>query len=465
MTVQGFDIQAISAQDIVDTVREGLLVLDGDLVVVSANRAFLAMFEVELAGTVGCRIYDLGNGQWHAPDLRRLLEEILPAEKAVETFEVDHVFPGVGRRIVHLSAREILRAGSDTPHILVTFYDITAARMARLDAERAAVVTRTVVDTIRDPVVILDEDLRIAMVSRNFIQMFGDAEAAVVGRRIDELKQGQWDVAALRSLLERVVPGEAPFEDFIVEDDFAGLGHRVFKLNARKIYVPGNHVTQLLLAFEDVTAAVAADRHKDLLAAELAHRIKNSLQVISAFVAFEIRRAAEPCKDGYVAMQTRINAVAQLYDVIARSSAFGPVDVADYLKGIAASIRSSLLGEASQIEIVVDAEPFEIVADHAIPIGLLVNELATNAVKYAFPEGRGRLVLGFRKRDGEVTLSVQDNGIGLNRGLASGPSASGMGNRFVDAFVMQIGGTLARASGATGTTVTVRLTTSVLTTP
>ena len=84
-----------------------------------------------------------------------------------------------------------------------------------------------------------------------------------------------------------------------------------------------------------------------MLAAELAHRIKNSLQVISSFVAYELRRAADPCLDGYRAMQARIGAVAELYDVIAKSSAFGPVEVDAYLEGIASSIRSSLLGQDS----------------------------------------------------------------------------------------------------------------------
>lgn len=164
---------------------------------------------------------------------------------------------------------------------------------------------------------------------------------------------------------------------------------------------------------------------------------------------------------GYQAMQSRINAVGNLYDVIARSSAFGPVDMPAYLAGIAASLRSSLLGEGSKIVIDLDVEPFTVSADNAVPIGLLVNELVTNAVKYAFPDNRGRIILGFRQRDGEFTLSVQDDGVGLD-GSERTSASSGMGTRFVDAFVRQIGGTLARASGAGGTTITVRLPTSIL---
>lgn len=454
-------MQTISAQDIVDTVREGLVVLDSNLAIASANRSFYTMFGVTPEDTIGRRIYDLGDGQWDAPGLRVLLEQILPEQQAVEAFEVDHTFPHVGRRIIHLNARKVYRIGNHVEHVLMTFYDVTDVREGQLKAARVATVMQTIVDTVRDPLVILDSDLIITAASRNFIRIFGDAEADVLGKRIEDLKQGQWDITPLQQLLARVVPDEAPFEDFLVEDDFPGLGHRVFKLNARKIHVPGNHVTQLLLAFEDVTEAVAADRYRDMMAAELAHRVKNSLSIISSFVAFEMRRAAEPCLQGYQAMRTRINAVASLYDVIAQSNAFGPVDVQTYLNGIAQSIRSSLVDPDDGIAISVDAGPLVINADYAVPVGLLLNELATNAIKYAFPDGKGKIMLGFRQREGGLVLSVEDNGVGLEAALIREDS-TGMGTRFVDAFVRQIGGTLARASGPTGTTITVRLPASIL---
>lgn len=185
------------------------------------------------------------------------------------------------------------------------------------------------------------------------------------------------------------------------------------------------------------------------------------VDLTTSFVFYEIRRAAEPCVQGYQAMQTRISAVAQLYDVISRSATLGPVPMETYLNGIAGSLRASLLGEGSQIEVLVAAEPLAVGPDHAVTVGLIVNELATNAVKYAFPAGKGQIVLGFDRREGEVALTVSDNGMGL-AGTSTGSVSSGLGSRFVDAFVRQIGGTLATSSGRTGTTFTVRMPASVL---
>ena len=103
------------AENIVATVREPLLVLDADLRVKSANQSFYATFGVAPAETIDQLLYDLGDGQWNIPDLRLLLNEILPEKKKMEDFRVDHVFPHIGQRTMALNAREILLQGSPPP--------------------------------------------------------------------------------------------------------------------------------------------------------------------------------------------------------------------------------------------------------------------------------------------------------------------------------------------------------------
>ncbi len=454
-------MDSVKAQDIVDTVTSSLLVLDLDLRVHSANRAFYRTFAVDSDATIGRPLFELGNGQWDIPDLRRLLVEVVPRDGTVEGYEVGHDFPDIGVKCMRLNARKVFRPGNHVPFLLLAIDDITNEHEARDDAERQGRLALSIVDTVRDPMVVLRDDMTVAAASRAFVLLFGDEDGDLVGRSLYDLAQGKWKVGRLQDLLARVVPDDTALDGFEVEDEFPGLGRRIFKLNARKVHRPGSHITQLLLAFEDVTEARLLERHRDLLAAELAHRIKNSLQIITSFVSYEIRRAAEPCIAGYQAMQARIGAVAGLYDVISRSASLGPVSVGPYLEGIADSLRASLLGTETGIRVEVEAEPLSIVSDHAVTIGLIVNELATNAVKHAFPEGRGRIVLGFARRDGAAVLTVADDGIGLAATTGSNP-ASGKGSRFVEAFVRQVGGTLACATGKAGTTYTVRLPASIL---
>jgi two-component system CheB/CheR fusion protein len=113
------------AENIVDTVREPLLVLDANLSVISANSSFYEFFQVEEAATIGKRIYDLGNEQWDIPELRRLLEEILPEKSCFNDYVVRHTFAEIGPRILLLNARELRQVDSEQRMILLAIEDIT----------------------------------------------------------------------------------------------------------------------------------------------------------------------------------------------------------------------------------------------------------------------------------------------------------------------------------------------------
>jgi two-component system CheB/CheR fusion protein len=110
---------------IVDTVREPLVILNSDLQVVFANRSFFSTFRTVPEETVGRRVYDLGNQQWDIPELRRLLEEILPKEATFRNFEVVHEFPGIGTRRMLLNARRLIPAKGEEEMILLAIEDVT----------------------------------------------------------------------------------------------------------------------------------------------------------------------------------------------------------------------------------------------------------------------------------------------------------------------------------------------------
>jgi PAS domain S-box-containing protein len=117
------------AQNIVDTVREPLLILDATLRVRSANRAFYQTFHVAPFETEGWLIYELGNGQWDIPDLRTLLEDIVPKSSVFDDFELDHTFPMIGRRVMLLNARK-LQAGHHGELLVLAMEDVTARKRA-----------------------------------------------------------------------------------------------------------------------------------------------------------------------------------------------------------------------------------------------------------------------------------------------------------------------------------------------
>jgi two-component sensor histidine kinase len=212
----------------------------------------------------------------------------------------------------------------------------------------------------------------------------------------------------------------------------------------------------MLLVFEDISDRKQRERDALTLTNEISHRIKNNLQIIVGLIAYEVRTTPKQCVQGYQSMQMRIGAIAQLYDLISHSSRGGAVALDGYLKEIATSVSASLLGKASRIRIDVKAEPMEIDPERAVPFGLLVNELATNAIKHAFPQGAGRVVLSVRQIGGDIELIVADDGVGIQQGnVAKAPEKRGAD--YVAIFVRQLGGSiLAPDTTQAGTTVTVR---------
>ena len=199
------------------------------------------------------------------------------------------------------------------------------------------------------------------------------------------------------------------------------------------------------------------ERDALLLTNEVAHRIKNNLQTIVSLISLEARAAPAPCVDGYQAMQARIGAIAELYDLISQTSRGESVAIDAYLREIARTMSESLLSGTSAIKIEVKAEALEIDPERAVPFGLLVNELGTNAIKHAFPHRAGRVLLGVERIGDQIELTVADDGVGIERKDVAAYSEK-HGSDYVAIFVRQLGGTIAvSASEGGGTTIRVRL--------
>jgi PAS domain S-box-containing protein len=123
------------AENIVETVRESLVVLDSDLKILSANSSFYKTFNAIPHETIGKFIYELGNRQWDIPALRLLLEEILPTNTIFNDYEVEHVFQNIGRKIILLNARQIFRKDVGSHIILLAMQDITERKLESLALE------------------------------------------------------------------------------------------------------------------------------------------------------------------------------------------------------------------------------------------------------------------------------------------------------------------------------------------
>ena len=322
------------------------------------------------------------------------------------------------------------------------------------------------VETVREGLLVLDCDLTIRFANRSFCGTFGVAPEDTVGRKLYEVGNRQWDIPELRSALETIVSGGKSIEAFEVDRIFPSIGRCVMVLNARKLYRPGNKTQQILLAIEDVTERVKLERERvklereraiageriGMLLQELTHRVKNSLQIIASMVGIEARH--HKSGEGKAALERvshRISALGQLYSQLSKANTVEAVDAATYLDELCRDLIASVhKGGGRPIVLKTDIESELLPTDRAITIGLMVNELVTNAVKYAFPgDTTGTVLVTLKRAPGELRLTVADNGQGVDPRRAD----SGLGGRLVEGFAQQLGGQVKRESGGQGTAV------------
>src|SRR5207342_695570 len=169
------------AQNIVDTVREPLLILDATLRVRSANRAFYQTFHVTPAETEGRLIYELGNGQWDIPDLRTLLEDIVPKSSVFDDFELDHTFPVIGRRVMLLNARK-LEAGHHGELLVLAMEDVTARKRAEEELLKAGALQRAIFNSANFSSIATDEKGVIQIFNVGAERMLGYTAAEVMNK-------------------------------------------------------------------------------------------------------------------------------------------------------------------------------------------------------------------------------------------------------------------------------------------
>jgi PAS domain S-box-containing protein len=183
-------------------------------------------------------------------------------------------------------------------------------------------------------------------------------------------------------------------------------------------------------------------REREVLLQEIHHRVKNNLQVISSLVSMQLRQVEDSASRGALEeCQTRVQAIALIHEKLYQSKDYSRVPFSEYARGLAANVFGALGVSKDLIALDLDIEDMSIGVDKAIPSGLVLNELMTNALKHAFPQGRrGRVHVGMR-RDGQhhAILSVRDDGVGMPANLDPRTTSS-LGMSLVFMLAEQLGG-------------------------
>ncbi len=242
--------------------------------------------------------------------------------------------------------------------------------------------------------------------------------------------------AALSGAGTQLLTYELPFQGEITTWEA-----RIVKLGAEKALCISRDITQSEAAERKLHESL---KEKEALLKEVHHRVKNNLQIISSLLSIQSEQFRdETDKQLLLESQNRIQAMAQVHEILYRSSSFGSIVIGDYLRGLSAELESLYGGEHLGSSIEVEADETVLSLDRAIPVGLLVTELVTNAYKYACTDGNEGCIriLSNTEEGGSYLLAVEDDGKGLPQGFDP-RRGGGIGYTLIGGLCNQLGATL-----------------------
>jgi two-component sensor histidine kinase len=228
-----------------------------------------------------------------------------------------------------------------------------------------------IVDTLVEPLLVLDQSLSVLSANRSFYETFRVSRDETVGQSIFALGNHQWDVPDLRVLLGEVIPRSAAVIGFEVKHAFPSIGARTYLVSARRLVHPDNNSTSILVTFEDVSVRRGEEAAKDILLGEMRHRMKNLLGVVRAMAnqTDAVGRTGVEYKEAFLG---RLTALLEAQDIAGSGV---ERDIETLLR------RALTIAEATNVQIG-PGPKVEVSAVQAQALSMLLHEMATNALKH-----------------------------------------------------------------------------------
>lgn len=330
--------------------------------------------------------------------------------------------------------------------IAVDFIDITSRKQMEDDVRRSEIEYRDTLDSLPDWIYVVDEKCEIVMVNSILKE---------------ELRRNGMNPDCIGQELNQHFP-------FIYKQTLDGINH-VFKtgeasLDEQKVEVNGRilhveitnapilkdgHVIKVVLMIRDRSKEKELDElrtknieQKEVLLREIHHRVKNNLAIVISLLNFQLNNNSnEELTRIIIDIQMRIRSIALIHEHLYRSENLDRIPLANYIESLSVIIMTAFSGH--RIHMIHDLDPIDVSIETAVPMGLIINELLTNAFKYAFPKGApGEIHIRLKKEDGEQCfLVVEDNGIGLPED-PSMDSEKSLGFYIVRILVEQLAGNI-----------------------
>lgn len=289
------------------------------------------------------------------------------------------------------------------------------------ELEQSEEYMTSIVETVRESLVVLDENLKILSVNEHFCRFFGVTTDEVIGLELFELGDGQWNIAELKDLLEHVLPTNNPFEGFKIENEFKEIGKKLLVVNARQITLKGKYLNRILLAIEDLTEQREIERRKEDFISIASHEMKTPLTTIKGNVQLMQRKAMRNNDDTYAtSLNSTVKAIERLDKLINDLLDVARIQSGSIQLNITAFNLSDLITEA--VQDIKDRLPSHEIEFANIPnikmdgdfsrLQQVVIHLLSNAIKFS-PKAE-KVLLAARQTAEQIEVAITDAGVGID---------------------------------------------------
>jgi PAS domain S-box-containing protein len=320
--------------------------------------------------------------------------------------------------------------------------EITSRKRAERAVQEAREYAESIVETVREPLVVLDTNLRVISVNHSFCQTFKVTPEDAGGKLIYDLGNRQWNIPKLQLLLEEVIPRDNQFQNFEVEHEFPTIGRRTMLLNARQIYSKGIGAQMILLAIEDITERRKAEEEIKNLNDDLKHRafeleaaykeletfsysishdLRNPLLVIGGFSRVLLERYSNHLDakgQQFLSMiHSNTQKMLQLIDDLLTFSRSehqqmrpSDIDMGELAKAVFEELRSII----PEQELLLNIKTLPSARGDQSMIRQVFVNLLSNAIKFTRPKGAGVIEIGCMVKENQDIYYVKDNGVGFD---------------------------------------------------
>ncbi len=279
-----------------------------------------------------------------------------------------------------------------------------------------------IIETVRDPLVVLDKKLHVMTVNKAFFDFFQVTKEETYGRYIYDLNGGEWNIPELKKLLEDILPRNSHFNDYEVTHNFNKLGYKIMLLNARRVTLEENKTQLILLAIEDITQQKEQEKQKDEFISLVSHELKNPLTSVKAFTQVLQKKLKNHEDKSITKILTSIESqTTKLADLISdllseaktRAKGFSYHDKEFDVNNLVEEIIENNMRRADGYTIIQKNKVRKVIVADRTRIGQVLDNLIANAIKYS-PHSK-KIVVSISVTKETIEFGVQDFGVGISK--------------------------------------------------